>query len=483
MNYKTIGKILGQILAIEAVFMLPAMLLCFIDGNVSSAIAFINSIIIILAVSGLLILICRKAQKGFYAKEGLVCVGISWIIMSLLGCLPFYISGEIPGYVDAFFEMVSGFTTTGASILTDVEALSRGMLYWRSFSHWLGGMGVLVFVLAIVPGSKQEGGFTVHLLRAESPGPSVGKLVPRMRQTAVILYVMYILLTIVNMIFLIAGDMPVFDAVCTAFGTAGTGGFGIKNDSMASYSPYLQNVTTIFMLLFGINFNVYYWIICKQFKSVLKNEELRFYLGIVIVSTAIIVWNVADRYTSIGETVRHAAFQVASIITTTGFSTTDFNIWPSLSKAILLLLMFVGACAGSTGGGVKCARILLYLKSVRRNICILLHPQSVQIIRYDGQSVNEKVVSHTAMYLVLYVTLLIGGVLLISVDGFSFETNFSAMMACFNNIGPGLDAVGPLSNFSCYSAFSKIILSISMLTGRLELYPIIVLFFRKTWRS
>ena len=483
MNYRTIGKILGQILSVEALFMIPAFLICLIDGDLISAHAFVITIMIILAVGGLLILLCRNGVRGFYAKEGLVCVGISWLVMSLLGCLPFYISGEIPSYIDAFFEMVSGFTTTGASILSDVEALSRGMMYWRSFSHWLGGMGVLVFLLAVVPGSKKEGGFTLHILRAESPGPTVGKLVPKMRQTAVILYLMYILLTVVNIIFLVIGDMPIFEAVCTAFGTAGTGGFGIKNDSMASYSPYLQNVTTVFMLLFGVNFNVYYWIICRNFKSILKNEEVRLYFGLVILASAAIVWNVADMYTSIGETIRHAAFQVASIITTTGFSTTDFNLWPSLSKTILLCLMFVGACAGSTGGGAKCSRVLLWFKSVRRNIRMMLHPQSVQTIRSDGQAVSEKVVSYTALYLVLYVMILISGILLISIDGFSIETNLSAMMSCFNNIGPGLDAVGPMCNFSGYSAFSKIILSMSMLTGRLELYPIIVLFFKRTWKN
>ncbi len=483
MNFKTIGKILGQILSFEAVFMLPALLLCLIDGNIASANAFIITILIILAVSGLLLLICRNAAKGFYAKEGLVCVGISWLVMSFLGSLPFYISGEIPHYIDAFFEIVSGFTTTGASILNDVEALSRGMLYWRSFSHWLGGMGVLVFLLAIAPSGRKEGGFTVHILRAESPGPTVGKLVPRMRQTAVILYMMYILLTVLNIIFLVIGDMPIFDAVCTAFGTAGTGGFGVRNDSLASYSPYLQSVTTVFMLLFGVNFNVYYWILCRNFKSILKNEEIRLYFGLVILASAVIVWNIADMYTSIGETIRHAAFQVASIITTTGFSTVDFDLWPSLSKTILLGLMFVGACAGSTGGGVKCSRVLLWFKSVRRNIRTMLHPQSVQTIRSDGHTVNEKVITHTAMYLILYIFVLIIGILIISIDGFSVETNFSAMMACFNNIGPGIGAVGPACNYSGYSVLSKIVLSISMLIGRLELYPIIVLFFRKTWKS
>ncbi len=483
MNYKTIGKIIGQILLLEAVFMLPALFLCLMDGAKVAANAFIITMLIIAVFSSLLILICRKGAKGFYAKEGLVCVGLSWIVMSIVGCLPFYLSGEIPNYIDALFEIVSGFTTTGATILNDVEVLSRGLLYWRSFSHWLGGMGVLVFLLAVVPGSKREGGFTVHLLRAESPGPTVGKLVPKMRRTAEILYLMYIILTVLNIVFLVAGDMPIFDAVCTAFGTAGTGGFGVKNDSMASYSPYLQNVTTVFMLLFGVNFNVYYWIICRQFRNILKNEEIRLYIAVVAISTAIITWNIFDSFTSLGETVRHAAFQVASIMTTTGFSTVDFNLWPNLSKTILLCLMFIGACAGSTGGGAKCSRVVIWLKSIRRNIRLVLHPQGVQSIRIDGQPANERVISHTAMYLVLYVVILICGVLLISVDGFSIETNLSAMMACFNNIGPGLDGVGPMCNYSGYSFFSKIVLSISMLTGRLELYPIIVLLFRKTWKS
>ncbi len=483
MNYKTIGKILGQILALEALFMLPAALICIYDGRNSTANAFFISMLIIGAVSGLLIALCHKGGRGFYAKEGLVCVGISWIVMSLLGCLPFYISGEIPHYIDAFFEIVSGFTTTGASILGDVESLSRGVLYWRSFSHWLGGMGVLVFLLAVVPGSKRGGGFTVHLLRAESPGPTVGKLVPKMRQTAVILYLLYILLTVADFIFLVVGDMPIFDAVCTAFGTAGTGGFGVKNDSMASYSPYLQNVTTIFMFLFGVNFNVYYWIISRNFKSILKNEEIRLYMFLAVASTVAIVLNIAGQFDTLSETIRHGAFQVVSVMTTTGFSTCDFNLWPSFSKTILLCLMFVGACAGSTGGGTKCSRIVLWLKSIKRSIKSLLQPQSVHTLRADGQPVSEKVATATAMYLVVYLCIFIGGFLLISLDGFSLETNLSAVAACFNNIGPGFDAVGPMSNYSAFSDFSKIILSLTMLTGRLELYPIIVLFYYKTWKS
>ena len=343
MHYKMIGRFMAQILSIEALFLLPALVISLFCRETAAAQSFIATFVIILVLAIALFLFCRRAPQSMNATEGMVCVGLSWIILSVVGCLPFYFSGEIPRYIDAFFEIVSGFTTTGASILTDVEALSKGMRYWRSFSHWLGGMGVLVFLLAIAPGARRGEGFTMHLLRAESPGPNVSKLVPRIRNTAVILYVLYILLTILNVVFLLIGGMPLFDAVCTAFGTAGTGGFGIKNISMAAYSPYLQNVTTVFMLLFGINFNCYYLLLLKQFRSVLKDEELRLYLGIVAGSTLLIILNLRGIYPTLRETIRHAAFQVSSIITTTGFSTTDFDQWPSFSKAILLCLMIVGA--------------------------------------------------------------------------------------------------------------------------------------------
>lgn len=365
---------------VEAVFMLPALLIAVYHGEEKTIFGFLTGMVITLVVALLLYLLCRKARKGFYAREGLVCVGASWIMMSLLGCLPFYFSREIPRLIDALFETVSGFTTTGASILPEVESMSMGNLYWRSFTHWLGGMGVLVFVLAIGRGREKEG-YTMHLLRAESPGPKVEKLVPKMKDTTKILYVIYIFLTILNVIFLLAGGMPLFDAVCTAYGTAGTGGFGIKNDSIAGYSPYLQNVCTVFMLLFGVNFSCYYMLAIRQVKSVFRDEELRFYLGMVAGSILLIAWNIRGFYGTAEETFRHAAFQVASIVTTTGFATADFDLWPSFSKAIILGLMIVGACAGSTGGGFKCGRALLLIKSLRRNVRQILHPRKVQVDR------------------------------------------------------------------------------------------------------
>ena len=483
MNYKMMGRFIGLLLMVESIFMMPALIisLCMKEG--SSIIGFTITIVILWGIGILLRLLCRKAKKSFFAKEGLVCVGIGWLIMSLLGCLPFFLSKAIPNYVDALFEMVSGFTTTGASILEQVEGLPYGILYWRSFSHWLGGMGVLVFLLAIPMSGEGGSGFTMHLLRAESPGPNVGKLVPKMKQTAQILYILYIGLTIVNVIFLLIGGMPLFDAVCTAFGTAGTGGFGIKGDSMAGYSPYIQNVCTVFMLLFGVNFSCYYLLLLGQIKNVLKDEELRIYLGVILVSILLIVWNLRGFYDTLEETVRHAAFQVASIITTTGYATTDFDLWPGFSKAILLFLMIIGACAGSTGGGFKCGRALLVLKNLRRSVRQLIRPQRVQVVRMNGQAVDEKVLANTNTYVSAYVIIIIASFLLISVDGFSLMTNFSAVMACFNNIGPGFEAVGPTSSFASYSMFSKLVLIWDMLAGRLEIFPILILSSRTTWRQ
>ena len=482
MNFKMIARIYAMILLIEAIFMIPAVGIGLGYGEIQATVSFLISMAILLAVAGLFALLSKNAEKTFRAKEGLVCVGTSWIWMSLLGCLPFYFSREIPSYIDALFEIVSGFTTTGASILSDVEALSKCLLYWRSFSHWVGGMGVLVFLLALVPVSGKNQGFTMHLLRAESPGPDVGKLVPKMRQTAMVLYVTYVALTVLNFLFLIAGGMPLFDSVCTAFGTAGTGGFGIKNDSMASYSPYLQNVCTVFMLLFGINFSCFYLLILRQFRAVFKDEELRLYLGVVAVSILLITVNIAGLYDTVGESLRHAAFQVSSIITTTGFATVNFDLWPSFSKGILLILMLIGACAGSTGGGIKCARVLLLLKGVRRNISQMMYPQKVQVIRVNGKVVDERILSNTNSYLAIYVTIIVVSFLALGLDNFSMTTNFSAVMACFNNIGPGFDAVGPACNFSAFSPLSKLILIVDMLAGRLEIFPILILFAPKTWK-
>ena len=480
MNVKMMGKFISQIIAIEAAFMIPALLISLFYGETAAVNGFLLTLGIMVVLVGVLYLSCRKAGKLFGAREGFVCVGFSWIILSLLGCLPFVISGAIPHYVDAFFEIVSGFTTTGASVVPSVEDLDKGILYWRSFSHWLGGMGVLVFLLAVIPGNKGTG-FTMHLLRAESPGPDVGKLVPKMKQTAMILYIIYIVMTIINIIFLLCGGMSWLEALCTAFGTAGTGGFGVKNDSLAGFSPYIQNVTTVFMFLFGINFSIYYLLLLREFRGVFKDEELRMYLGLALVSTILIVANIRPLYGTLEETIRHAAFQVSTIMTTTGYATTDFDLWPSFSKAILMMLMVIGASAGSTGGGFKCIRVLLLFKNLRRNIRQILNPQKVMVVRSNGKAVDEKVLSNTNAYLAAYVVITIISTLLISLDGFDFETNFSAVLACFNNIGPGMAAVGPTCNFAAYSVFSKLVLSVNMLAGRLEIFPILVLLSRSTW--
>ncbi len=482
MNYKMMGRFISQVLFIEAALMLPALGISWYCGDGMAVRGFLVAMAAAVVIAGVLYSICRGAPSAFYAKEGLVCVGLCWIVMSLVGCLPFYVSREIPSYVDAFFEIVSGFTTTGSSIVPSVEELSKGILYWRSFSHWVGGMGVLVFLLAIVPSGEKGTGFTMHLLRAESPGPDVGKLVPKMRKTAAILYIIYVVMTILNIVFLLAGGMSLFESVCHAFGTAGTGGFGIKNDSLASYSPYLQNVTTVFMILFGVNFSCYYLLLAKQWKSVFRDEELRAYVGIILVSILLISLNTWGYYDTLEETVRHAAFQVGAIITTTGYATTDFDLWPSFSKTILLVLMVVGASAGSTGGGMKVSRVMLALKGVRRNIHRMLNPRKVEVVRNNGNVVDEGVLENVNAYIGAYMVILFSVFLILSLDGFSVGTNLSAALTCFNNIGPGLEAVGPTCNFSGYSDLSKLVLSWTMLAGRLEIFPMLVLFSKDTWK-
>ncbi len=483
MNFKMIGRFIAQILLIESVFMLPAMIICLCCNEMSAFRGFVLSLALLLGVQTVLFLLCRGAKSAFYAKEGFICVSLSWIVLGVMGAMPFFFSGEIPSFTDALFETVSGFTTTGSSILDNVEEMSRGLLYWRSFSHWLGGMGVLVFLLALSPSSgSREGGFTMHLLRAESPGPEVGKISPKMKKTAMTLYLIYIALTVINFIFLVCGSMPVFDAICTAFGTAGTGGFGIKGDSMASYSPYIQNVCTVFMLLFGVNFSCYYLLLLGRLKNIFKDEELRTYIGIVIGSIILIAINLRGYYSNIWETLRHAAFQVSSIITTTGFATTDFDLWPTFSKTILLMLMVIGSCAGSTGGGLKVGRGLLIFKSLRRNAGQIVHPKKVDVIRNNGRVVDEKTVSNVNAYLAAYAIILGLSFLVISMDGFSVETNLSAVLSCFNNIGPGFDTIGPMGNFSGFSDLSKIVLIFDMLAGRLEIFPMIVLFSPNAWK-
>ena len=480
MNIKMMGRFIAQIIAIEAVFMVPALLISLGYGEWASVQAFLLTIGIMAVLAGGMYLLCRRAGRLFGAREGFVCVALSWIVMSLLGALPLVLSGQVTRYIDALFEIVSGFTTTGASVIADVEGLYRGILYWRSFTHWIGGMGVLVFLLAVLPASNGSG-FTMHLLRAESPGPDVGKLVPKMRQTALILYCIYIALTIINFIFLLAGKMHWLYALCTAFGTAGTGGFGIFNDSMGSVSPYIQNVTTVFMFLFGINFSCYYLLLLGKLRSVWKDEELRLYIGLAVACVIGLVLSIRPLYATLEETIRHAAFQVSSIMTTTGFSTTDFDLWPSFAKGILLLLMVVGACAGSTGGGLKCIRVLLLFKVLGRNIRQILNPQKVLVVRSNGKVIDEKVLANTNAYFAAYMIIIVLSTLILSLDGFSVETNLSAALATFNNIGPGIGAVGPTCNFAAFSDLSKVTMCMTMLAGRLEIFPLLVLFSRSTW--
>ena len=477
MNRRMVLYTVGTVIKIEALLMLLPTI-CALIYKEECITDFLISIAACVVAGFALTLVSRPGTKVIYAREGFVIVAISWLALSAFGALPFFLSGEIPNYIDAFFETVSGFTTTGASILTDVETMSKGLLFWRSFTHWIGGMGVLVFVMAIVPSLSDR---SIHILRAEAPGPIVGKLVPRIKQTTRILYIIYIALTLIEIVLLLIGRMPLFDSLLHAFGTAGTGGFGIKSDSIASYSPYLQWVITIFMLLFGINFNIYYLLLIKKFKSVCKSTEMWVYIGIVAISTAAIALNILSLSDSFGKALRDSAFQVASIITTTGFATADFNTWPGLSKTILLLLMFIGACAGSTGGGFKVSRVIIIFKIIKRELKKLLHPRSVDVIRFEGKRLDEITTRSVNSYLAIYALFFCLILLILSFESFDLETNISAVAACFNNIGPGLGAVGPTGNYSLYSPVAKILLSIAMLFGRLEIYPLIFTLSPSTW--
>ena len=482
MNYGVIVKIIGRILCVEAAFMIPAMIISFACGETLPALCYLGTIAV-MAVIGLPCGRMRLRRRGFYAREGFITVGLAWIVVSLFGALPFWLSGEIPHFVDAFFETVSGFTTTGASILREVEPMSTGLLYWRSFTHWLGGMGVLVFVLAIGPITGNESGNALYLLQAESPGPQVSKLVPRLHHTAKILYGIYIVLTVIQAVLLLLGDMPVFDAVTTAFATAGTGGFAIRTSSMADYSAYCQTVTTIFMILFGVNFSAYYLILIRNFRRLFRNEEVRAYLLIIIGAILIIAFNIRHMFADFWQALHHSAFQVASIITTTGFATTDFNLWPELSRAMLVGLMIIGACAGSTGGGIKVSRLLIMFKAAKQSIYRTLRPNNVRLMHMDGELVEESTVTGVYGFLTLYFIISAVSVLLVSLDNFSFDTSFTAVMACINNVGPGLGAVGPAANYADFSILSKLILTFNMLLGRLELYPLIILFTPSVWKK
>ena len=478
MNYRMIIYIIGRVLMFEALFMSPALLTALIYREKAGAAVLIS--MIICAVAGFLLSRKKYTKKVMYAREGFVAVALCWIVLSAFGALPFVISGEIPSYVDAMFEVVSGFTTTGSSILTDVEAMSKCLLFWRSFTHWIGGMGVLVFVMAVLP---MAGGNDMYLMKAESPGPSVGKLVPKVKGTALILYGMYIVMSLIQLVFLLAGKMPVFEAILTMFGTAGTGGFGIKNDSMAGYSTYLQAVVTVFMILFGVNFNMYYLLLKKKWKEACSIAEVKVYFGIILTAVLLITLNISGMFENVFEAFHHAAFQVGTIITTTGFATTDFDLWPSFSKSILVLLMFIGACAGSTGGGIKVSRIVILFKSMLKELDVVVHPHNIKKLKMDGHVVEHSVVRSVNVYLAAYVMIYAVSVILISVDNFDFTTNFTAVAAAINNIGPGLELVGPTQNFSLFSDFSKIILTFDMLVGRLELFPLLILFSKNTWKQ
>ncbi len=477
MNYRMIKYITGWLLIFEALFMaVPA-----ITAAVYHEPEFWHFLMVMggcVLLGGLMVL-RKPASTTLYAKEGFIIVSLSWIILSLVGALPFFISGSIPNYVDALFETASGFTTTGASILTAVEPLPKCMLMWRSFTHWVGGMGVLVFIMAFVPLS---GGHNLHIMKAESPGPSVSKLVPRVKTTALILYSIYLSLTFIEFVMLLMGGVSVFESLTTAFGTAGTGGFGVLNDSIASYSPYVQIVVTVFMLLFSINFSCYYLFLLGRLKDAF-NAELRSFLLIVAAAIGIITANISHMYSSLGESLRHSAFAVSSIISTTGFATEDFNLWPALSKTILVLIMFVGACAGSTGGGIKVSRIIIFIKGVGRELGSMIHPHRVKKVTVDKRPLDDDTVRSVNVYMVCFLLVFVSSIALISIEGHDLVTNFTAVTATINNIGPGLELVGPTQNFAFFSYPSKLVLIFDMLAGRLELFPMLLLFNPKTWRK
>ena len=470
---------LGWALSIEAIALLPTLACALIYGEFATIPAIVITIVLC-AIFGVPLIIKSPKNKGMYSKEGLVTVALSWVVISFFGALPFYISGAIPNYVDALFETVSGFTTTGASILRDIEVMPKALLFWRSFTHWMGGMGVLVFLVAILPLS---GGSNLYLIKAESTGPAVSKIVPKVRQTAKIFYGIYISLTLVQIVLLLLGGMNLFDSLTISFGTAGTGGFGVLNSSVSAYSSYSQVVITVFMIIFGVDFSLYYLILTKRFKSAVRSDEFRAYMLIIFACAITIALNCRHLFESIGETLRHSFFQVASVITTTGFMTTDYDFWPELSKAILVMLMFVGACAGSTGGGIKVSRMLILLKSIGKEIKVAANPKSTVKITMNKRLVEHETVRAVNVYVGTLAILFTLSLLVISIDNMDFTTNFTAVAATINNVGPGLAAVGPTCNYADYSLLSKLVLSFDMLIGRLEIYPMLMLFAPRTWKK
>ena len=478
MNKSMIAYILGWIMKLEGLFMLISVLVALIyreHNGVWFAIVAVCAL-----VFGAVVTHKKPESNVFYMREGCIATAMSWFIMSVIGCLPFFLSGEIPSFTDALFETVSGFTTTGSTILSDVESLSYCMLFWRSFTHWIGGMGVLVFLLAVI---QMTGGSNMNLLRAESPGPAVGKLVPRMMHTARILYAIYLGMTVILFVLLVCGKMSVFESLTTAFSTAGTGGFGIRNDSLASCSPYIQWIVTIFMILFGVNFNAFYFLLLRKWKQLFHMEEVWAYFGVIVAAILIIMTNTYGWVGNVMENLRNTSFQVGSIITTTGFMTVDFDQWPSLSRYVMLFLMMIGACAGSTGGGMKVSRFLLSVKSALRELNSYLFPKSIKKIKMDGKTVDEEAIRGINVYFTAYMLLVILSTFLVCIDGTDLVSGFSSVLGTFNNIGPGLAKYGPACNFGVASTFSKCVYIFDMLAGRLEIFPVLILLYPPSWRG
>ena len=472
MNYRIIINVLSRVLLIEAGLLLAPLAVAAMYGE--DLLPFVWTIVLSLAAGGAMLAIGRKKTGTLHPREGIVSVTLSWVVISMVGALPFVFSGAIPNYISALFEIISGFTTTGASVLPEVESVPKGVLFWRSFSHFVGGMGVLVFMMAILPMDDEH---SMHLLRAEVPGPVKGKLMPRMRDTARTLYIIYLVMTVVQVVLLLLGGLSLFDALTTAFGTAGTGGFGVRNASIGAYnSAYVDIVVGVFMVLFGVNFNLYYIVLVKRSLRGLKSQELGLYLLVVALATVTIALNILNQYGSFMEAMRYSFFQVSSIITTTGFATADFNVWPSYSRALLVLLMLMGACAGSTGGGTKVARLVIVLKAIWGEIRKLLSPRSVGRVTLDGERLDDDAIHNTMVYYMLYALFALGAFLLLTVEGHDLETTFTSVVSCLSNIGPGLNMVGPTGNFAFWSAPSKLILSLCMLLGRLEIFPVLTLF-------
>ncbi|MBQ8827386.1 MAG: TrkH family potassium uptake protein [Oscillospiraceae bacterium] len=477
MNFKMIWYILGWIMIFSALFMLLPMITALVYGE-TELFSFLAAAALSTA-AGIFCIAGKPEKRTLHARDGFIIVSLSWIVLSLFGALPFKFSGVIPDFTDALFETVSGYTTTGATIISDVEVLPKCMLIWRSFTHWIGGMGVLVFIMAFV---NLSGGQNMHIMRAESPGPSVSKLVPRIRTTAVILYTIYIAMTVIELILLLCGGMSFFDAFNTAIATAGTGGFGFRNDSMGSFSPYIQIVVTVFMLLFSVNFSSYYLLIKKRPRDAF-NSELRWFIVIVVIASLILTANVSGLYGNIGEALRHSAFTVASIMSTTGFAVTDYNQWPELSRCLIVILTFIGACAGSTCGGIKISRIIILIRGIGKELENLVHPRQVKKIIIDGNVIGHDVVRSVNVYMVCYVLIYVGSMLILSFDDHDFITNFTAVAATINNVGPGLELVGPAGNFGFFSPISKMVFIFDMLAGRLELFPVIVLLYPAKWKK